>query len=52
MDAKQDAIMKLHEVGKSNGEILKDLKNLNIDKVFIWRIMKRFKEDWYCRQPS
>ncbi|CAG0883905.1 unnamed protein product [Darwinula stevensoni] len=49
---KTDFLLRHHEpsefiraqAGRSNGEILKALKNLNIKKVFIWRVVKRFKE--------
>ncbi|CAG0878605.1 unnamed protein product [Darwinula stevensoni] len=44
MDAKRDTILELHKARKSNWEILKALKNCNINKVFIWREVRQFKE--------
>ena len=41
MDVKQDTILELHKARKSNGKIF---KNLNINEVFIWRAVKKFKE--------
>ena len=46
MEACRQTIISLHKDGKTTGNILKSLDhlNLNLNRVFIWRVIKRYKE--------
>ncbi len=44
MDTGREAIIALFKAGKSNSDIVKSLSHLKINKVFVWRVIKRFKE--------
>lgn len=43
MEAKRKLIFELHKNGKRNCEILRDLKSIGVNKLFIYRTLKRYK---------
>ena len=44
MEVKSDAIIALFKAGKSTKDIVKALSDLKINRIFVWRVIKRFKE--------
>ena len=44
MEHKASAVVALHQTGKKTCEILTALKSLGINRMFIYRTIKRFKE--------
>jgi hypothetical protein len=55
MEGCREIIISLHKDGKTTGNILKSLDhlNLNLNRVFIWRVIKRYKETGKIgRRPS